>query len=50
VEVRAGAATLSISFAGMGDEDAIELLAHATARGHTPEALRLAHMIAAIAR
>jgi uncharacterized protein len=41
---------LTISFAGMGREQAIEVLSLTTTRGLTPEPLRLAHMIAAIVR
>ncbi|HUR68279.1 MAG TPA: DUF99 family protein [Candidatus Thermoplasmatota archaeon] len=37
---------LTVSFAGMADQEAAEILALTTARGHTPEPLRLAHMIA----
>lgn len=41
---------LTISFAGIDERGAIEVLAATTARGHTPEPLRLAHMIAALMR
>jgi uncharacterized protein len=41
---------ITVSFAGMGERDAVALLAATTARGHTPEGLRLAHMIAALVR
>lgn len=41
---------LTISFAGMDEAQAVALLAATTARGHTPEGLRLAHMIAALVR
>lgn len=41
---------LTISFSRMSREEAVELLALTTARGLVPEPLRLAHMIAAIAR
>lgn len=50
LEIPTETATLTVSFAGMAEQDAIDLLALTTARGHTPEALRLAHMIAAIVR
>ena len=41
---------ITVSFAGMGEKDARELLAATTARGLEPEGLRLAHMIAALLR
>jgi hypothetical protein len=41
---------ITVSFAGMGREDAVELLARTTTRGLVPEALRLAHMIAGVLR
>lgn len=41
---------LTISFAGIDERGAIDVLAATTARGHTPEPLRLAHMIAALVR
>ena len=41
---------LTVSLAGIGEQEAIEVLALTTARGHTPEPLRLAHMIAAVMR
>lgn len=50
VTLATGATPITVSFAGMGEEDAVALLAATTARGHTPEGLRLAHMIAAIVR
>jgi endonuclease V-like protein UPF0215 family len=41
---------VTISFAGIDREQAIELLALTTQRGLVPEPLRVAHMIASIAR
>lgn len=41
---------ITISFAGIDDRGAVEVLAATTSRGHTPEPLRLAHMIAALVR
>jgi hypothetical protein len=41
---------ISVSFAGIGEREAFALLAATTARGLTPEPLRLAHMIAALVR
>ncbi|HVM45526.1 MAG TPA: DUF99 family protein [Candidatus Thermoplasmatota archaeon] len=41
---------ITISFAGVDERGAVEVLAATTARGHTPEPLRLAHMIAALVR
>lgn len=41
---------ITISYAGIDERGAIEVLAATTARGHTPEPLRLAHMIAALVR
>ena len=41
---------ITVSFAGMSREEAVELLALTTARGLVPEPLRLAHMIAAVVR
>jgi uncharacterized protein len=41
---------ITISFAGMDRGQAVELLALTTARGLTPEPLRVAHMVAAITR
>lgn len=41
---------ITISFAGMSQEEAIELLSVTTARGLVPEPLRLAHMVAAVVR
>lgn len=44
------ASPITISFAGLGREEAVELLALTTARGLVPEALRIAHMVAAVVR
>ncbi|HWH09294.1 MAG TPA: DUF99 family protein [Candidatus Thermoplasmatota archaeon] len=41
---------ITVSFSGMSQEEAVELLALTTARGLVPEPLRLAHMIAAVVR
>lgn len=41
---------LTISFAGMDEEQAVALLAATTARGLVPEPLRIAHLVASIAR
>lgn len=45
-----GGTPISVSFAGIGEQDAFALLAATTVRGLTPEPLRLAHMIAALVR
>jgi len=42
------ATPITVSFAGMDETQAAALLAATTARGHTPEGLRLAHMVAAL--
>lgn len=39
---------ISISFAGMDQEQAVAILARTTARGLVPEPLRIAHMVAAV--
>ena len=44
------ATPITVSFAGMSRTEAVELLAATTARGHVPEPLRLAHMVAAVVR
>lgn len=44
------ATPITVSFAGMDETQAVAILAATTARGHTPEGLRLAHMIAALVR
>lgn len=41
---------ITISFAGVDERGAVEVLAATTARGLVPEPLRLAHMIAALMR
>jgi hypothetical protein len=41
---------ISVSFSGMSQEEAVALLAATTARGHTPEPLRIAHMVASVMR
>lgn len=41
---------LTVSFAGIGEGDVIELLTLTTARGLVPEPLRLAHLIASVMR
>ena len=41
---------ITVSFAGMSREEAVELLGLTTARGLVPEPLRLAHMIASVVR
>lgn len=41
---------ITFSFAGMDQAQAVEILALTTARGLVPEPLRVAHMIASIAR
>lgn len=41
---------ISISFSGMDEEQAVALLAATTARGLEPEPLRVAHLVASIAR
>lgn len=50
VQVPTETTPLTISFAGISEDEALALLAVTTARGHTPEPLRLAHMIAALVR
>lgn len=41
---------ISVSLAGMGEADAVRLLAATTARGLVPEPLRVAHMVAGLLR
>lgn len=41
---------LTVSYAGIDERGAIEVLAATTAHGYTPEPLRLAHMIASVMR
>lgn len=41
---------LTVSFAGMDERGAVEILAATTAHGLVPEPLRLAHLIAALVR
>lgn len=41
---------ISVSFAGIGEQEAFALLASTSVRGLVPEPLRLAHMIAALVR
>lgn len=48
--LRAADSSITISFAGMNRDDALRTLALTTVRGHVPEPLRLAHMIAAVLR
>lgn len=43
-------APVSVSFSGMSEADAVALLAATTVRGYVPEPLRVAHLIASIAR
>ena len=50
VTLPTGTTPVTVSFAGVGREEAIELLAVTTAHGLVPEPLRLAHMIAAVMR
>ena len=50
VRVETETTPITISFAGIDERGALEVLAATTARGHTPEPLRLAHMIAALVR
>ena len=48
--IETGTSPLTVSYAGMSREEAVELLAVTTARGLVPEPLRLAHMGAAVVR
>lgn len=45
-----GTTPITISYAGMDEEQAVRLLALTTTRGLVPEPLRLAHLIAAVVR
>lgn len=48
--IQTGTSPVTVSYAGMSREEAVELLAVTTARGLVPEPLRLAHMVAAVVR
>lgn len=50
VTLPTGTTPISISFAGMDEQQAIALLAATTAHGLVPEPLRIAHLVAAVAR
>lgn len=50
VTLPTGTTPLTISYAGMSNEEAIEILSLTTTHGLVPEPLRIAHMVAALLR